>query len=155
MPDDQEIIARATELIDSAFIGVMTTVDERGHPQARCIAAIADSPQLYRLYSLTGRGTRKVEHLTATPRLCWAFRLPDDDASVTVEGTAELLPTSGLPESVWDRLIDYTVPYALPAMQKLRDERHTNFVSIVTEIEAIEYVSPDRGISSPRRVEPR
>jgi general stress protein 26 len=146
MIDDYEALMLATRVIDEAFVGIMTTVDGRHAPVSRLMGAVADNDGLHRLFSLSAKDTRKVQHLENNPAVCWLFGVPPYETTVTLHGVAKRSETPLVPQSIWDRLADWARPYAANV---LTDDRHHAFSVIVSNIHTLELLSPKLGIKSP------
>jgi len=146
MLDDREILELAIKLIDEAFVGTMTTVDEHNAPLSRLMGAIADEDGPHRLFSLSAKDTRKVQHLENNPAVCWVFGFPPYETSITLRGVAKRSETPMVPQPTWDRLADWARPYAANV---LTDDTHHAFSVIVSNIHTLELLSPKLGIKSP------
>ncbi len=146
MIDDRQALDLAIKLIDEAFVGIMTTVDEHFAPVSRLMGAVADEEGPHRLFSLSAKDTRKVRHLEKSPAVCWLFGVPPYDTSILLRGVAKRLETPMVPQPTWDRLADWAKPYAANV---LTDDSHYAFSVIVSNIHTLELISPSLGIKSP------
>ncbi len=149
MLNDTQAIELATQIINEAFIGTLSTVDEHGAPVCRLMGAVADDSGPHRLFSLSGKDTRKIQHLEKNPAICWVFGVPPYDTSVMLRGAGKRLETPVVPQPTWDRLADWARPYAANV---LTDDSHHAFSVIVSNIHTLEILSPSRGIKSPHVV---
>jgi len=147
MIGDPEILELATQVIDEAFVVIMTTVDEHHAPVSRLISAVADEDGPHRLFSLSAKDTRKIKHLQDNPAVCWLFGTPPYETSVLLRGVAKRSETPIVPQLTWDRLADWARPYAANV---LTDESHFAFSVIVSHIHTLELLCPKRGIKSPQ-----
>lgn len=144
--NDQEAIELASQIIDEAFVGIMSTVDDHYAPVSRLMGAVADETGPHRLFSLSAKDTRKIQHLEKNPAICWLFGTPPYDTSVMLRGVGKRLETPVVPQPTWDRLADWAKPYAANV---LTDDSHHAFSVIVSNIHTLEIISPNRGIKSP------
>ena len=146
MMNDQQAIELANKTIEEAFVGIMSTVDDHGAPVSRLMGAVADESGPHRLFSLSAKDTRKIQHLEENSAICWLFGVPPYEASVMLRGKAKRLETPVVPQPTWDRLADWARPYAANV---LTDDSHHAFSVIVSNIHTLEIISPSRGIKSP------
>jgi len=146
MIDDKQAIDLAGELIDEVFVGVMTTVDENYAPVSRLMGAVADEQGPHRLFSLSAKDTRKVQHLEKNPAVCWLFGVPPYETSILLRGVGKRLEMPIVPQPTWDRLADWAKPYAANV---LTDDSHYAFSVIVSNIHTLELICPKLGIKSP------
>tara|TARA_R110002111_G_scaffold248841_1_gene312669 strand:- start:681 stop:1154 length:474 start_codon:yes stop_codon:yes gene_type:complete len=144
--NDQEAIELASQIIDEAFVGIMSTVDDHYAPVSRLMGAVADEAGPHRLFSLSAKDTRKIQHLEKNPAICWLFGTPPYDTSIMLRGVGKRLETPVVPQPTWDRLADWAKPYAANV---LTDDSHHAFSVIVSNIHTLEIISPNRGIKSP------
>jgi len=146
MNNDPEILELAIKVIDDAFVGMMTTVDEHYAPVSRFMGAVVDDDGPHRLFSLSAKDTRKIQHLKKNSAICWLFGIPPYDTSVLLRGVAKRWETPSVPQPTWDRLADWAKPYAANV---LTDDSHYAFSVIVSNIHTLELLCPSRGIKSP------
>lgn len=149
MIDNQEVLDLAIKVIDEAFVGIMTTVDEHSAPVSRLMGAVTDDEGPHRLFSLSAKDTRKVQHLEKNPAVCWLFGTPPYETSVTLRGVAKRSETPIVPQPTWDRLADWARPYAANV---LTDDSHYAFSVIVSNIHTLELLCPKLDIKSPYSV---
>lgn len=146
MVGDKQVLELAVKVIQEAFVGVMTTVDEHDSPVSRFMGAVADEEGPHRLYSLSAKDTRKITHLQKHPAVCWCFGVPPYDTTVMLRGKARRAETPNVPQPTWDRLADWARPYAANV---LTDDSHYSFAVIISNIHTLELLSPGLGIKSP------
>lgn len=144
--NDQEAIELASQIIDEAFVGIMSTVDDHYAPVSRLMGAVADEAGPHRLFSLSAKDTRKIQHLEKNPAICWLFGTPPYDTSIMLRGVGKRLETPVVPQPTWDRLADWAKPYAANV---LTDDSHHAFSVIVSNIHTLEIISPNHGVKSP------
>ena len=146
MPSDQEVLKLADRVIREVFVGVFTTVDANGTPFSRLMGAVADEDGLHRLYSLSAKDTRKVEHIEKNSAVSWVFSAPPYDMTVMLRGRAKRSETPNVPQPTWDQLADWARPYAANV---LTDDSHHSFAVIVSSIHTLEFLCPEKGIKAP------
>lgn len=149
MMDDTQAIEMASKLIDEVFVGIMTTVDEHYAPISRLMGAVADEDGPHRLFSLSAKDTRKVQHIEKNPAICWMFGAPPYETTILLRGVAKRLETPVVPQPTWDRLADWAKPYAANV---LTDDSHYAFSVIVSNIHTLELICPNKGIKAPHVV---
>ena len=149
MPTESEIIAACSRVVNNAFVGLLTTVDEDGAPHSRYMGAAPVTEGLHKLYTLTGRRTRKLKHIKTHAEVCWVFATAQYGEIATLYGTAQVLSGPVVAQQVWDRLADCARAYA---MNVLSDQRNVEFVTIETVIHTVEYLCPAKGIVVPEPV---
>lgn len=147
--NDQQIANRALTVINEAFVGVFSTVDAQGVPHSRVMGAAPMADGLYKLYTLSGKTTRKLQHIQANNRVTWLFHSPHYNDVVTLHGRAEALESPVVAQPVWDRLSECARAYAMNA---LSNESNLEFVVIETRIELLEFICPRMKIYQPRVV---
>lgn len=147
MVSDREILEQSRDILQNAFVGLCTTVDSERQPHSRYMGAVVENGDLARLFSLTARGTRKIDHLQKNHAICWVFATPGFEQVVTLKGTAEVDSTIDLPLSAWHGLIELTQPYA---MNVLSDQTRHSFASVITSVQTLEFLCPPMGLAAPR-----
>ena len=149
MPEitDRDVLARAARVVHRAFVGAMPTLDQQGEPITRYMAAAAVGETLHHLYTLTGRATRKLDHLRHHHEVCWLFALPDYEEVVTLRGRAWALDQPVVAQHVWDRLSEAARAYA---MNVLSNREQVEFVVIESQIDRVEWLCPGEGVVMPR-----
>lgn len=155
MIDNQEVLDLAIKVIDEAFVGIMTTVDEHSAPVSRLMGAVTDDEGPHRLFSLSAKDTRKVQHLEKNPAVCWLFGTPPYETSVTLRGVAKRSETPIVPQPTWDRLADWattsspTTP-TTPSPSSCRTSTPSNCSAPSSTSSR---PTPSSSISSPMRIE--
>lgn len=150
MIDDQQVLAIAREVVEKVAVGCFTTVDEQGRPFARYMSAVTADEKVHWLYSLSGHQSHKVEHLRGNRHVCWIFAEPNYERVVTLHGRATIKPTSEMPVSAYEQLIEFTRPYAV---NLLTDEHHHQYDAILTGVESVDLLAPGMGLTAPQSVE--
>ncbi|MHC4975422.1 MAG: pyridoxamine 5'-phosphate oxidase family protein [Planctomycetota bacterium] len=140
MSTDQELGRRALDIVSDAQLGIFMTCDEDGHPHGRWMAALPVQG-LHWIYSLTARGTRKLEHIARHPEVSWIFTR-DQEEIVLLKGRASVDGEFQGTRDVWDRLASVTQRYAVGP---LSDDDHLELVTVKTRVEQIEVISPPMG----------
>ncbi len=144
---DQEILALAMQVVADQFVGSMATVDFDGRPHVRYMGGSPVADGLNKLYTLTGRKTRKIKQLERNPAVSWLFSREGYEEIVTLHGKARVLSAPVVSQQVWDRLADSARRYV---MNVLSNPENVEFVTIETEVESVEYLCPSRGLVAPR-----
>jgi general stress protein 26 len=89
--DYSELFGRLERLLDSARVGVLSTVDERGFPRSRWMTPVVLRGRPGYLYSLTAPDSPKAEHIRAHPLVEWFFQSKLLDEIFTLSGDARLI----------------------------------------------------------------
>ncbi|MFP4145195.1 MAG: pyridoxamine 5'-phosphate oxidase family protein [Phycisphaeraceae bacterium] len=147
MPSEREIISQAVELIDREFYGVLCTVDEQGAPRARYMGAGTFGRGVERVYTLSTTHARKVSQIEHSPAVCWVFSDRETGDVVTLLGEAKIVAAPSRTGQVWDRLLRAAKHYS---MEMLSRQEEVEYRAIETTVHTLEYLSPSRGIVSPR-----
>lgn len=147
---DSKILENALKIVTHAFVGALTTVDEDAVPYTRWMGAATDTDGLARLYTLTGKNTRKIDHIENNPHVTWLFSTPHYSEVITLMGTARLLDSPVVQQGVWDRLADCAKTYGMNA---LSNTENLEFTVIETRVKTLEYLNPSEGIAKPHTVE--
>lgn len=149
MATDQEMLDLARRLIDEVAVGCMVTIGPEGKPYARYMGGVPGTDDFGWLYSLSAHATNKIEHLRDHPDVCWIFANRGYEDVVTLHGKAKVEPTSEMPASIYDRLIEFAKPYAVNV---LTDPHHYQFEAVVTQVESIELLAPHLGVTAPHAI---
>lgn len=147
MATDRELLADAIGIVNDAFLGMLTTVDEDGVPHARWMGAAAMGGGIHEIHTLCGKGTRKVQQIKANPNVCWVFSTEDYADVVTLHGDAEVLTAPLVRQNVFDRLMDCARKWSMNALSA---DENLEFVTIKTTVRRVEVLSPRRKIFTPR-----
>ena len=150
MTDDRSLVSLATDVVDQAFFGLMSTVDVDGCPHSRYMAAAMGHAGLRTLYSLTTTGTRKLEHLKANPRVCWTFTSADQSTVVTLTGRARAQDSAIETHEVWDRLHEHAQYYAMDVLGQQEDAEYR---ALESELDTLELICPTRGLVAPHVIQ--
>jgi hypothetical protein len=147
--DDRELLETCKRIISHNPLGLFTTVSAGRVPRSRWMVAVVPDSDLSRLYSLTGRHSRKLKDLSQNSSVCWVFTSPHHEDVVTLTGWGVALPSLTQVGISWFSLVEATRPYAMNA---LTDTEETAFAALETVVESIEIVSPRLGIYKSREV---
>lgn len=147
---DAQILEHALQVVTQAFVGALTTVDENAVPHTRWMGAATGGDGLALLYTLTGRSTRKIQHIENNPHICWVFSSPHFSEVITLMGTARVLDAPVVQQQVWDRLADCAKAYGMNA---LSNTENLEFLVIESSVNSLEYLNPGAGITRPRKVD--
>lgn len=149
MLNDHDVIAQAIKVINECFVGLMVTVDRTGMPYARWMGAGGIEGNLQRLFTLSGKQARKIEHLKHNPQVSWVFNTPNLGHVITLYGQARIMESPVVTQAVWDRLTDSAREYI---MGPSSDDRHLEMVAIETRVERLELLSPTLRLYHPQTV---
>lgn len=147
---DAQILDNALKIVTHAFIGALTTVDQDAVPHSRWMGAATGNDGLARLYTLTGRSTRKIDHIENNPHVTWLFSSPHYSEVISLMGTAKLLDSPVVQQSVWDRLAECAQAYGMNA---LSNTENLEFIVIETTVTSMEYLNPGEGVNHPRTID--
>ena len=146
---DRDVISLAVSLVDARFFGFLTTIAPDGYPHTRCMAAVMGHEGLHRLYSLTTRGTRKLEHLQAHSQVCWLFTEPTYETVVKLTGEARAFDSALLTGQIWDHLAEHARYYTMEALSQQAD---AEYQAVESRLSHLEVICPSRGLVTPRLV---
>lgn len=146
---DKQIVTLAMQVVKRQFVGTLVTVDREGQPHTRWMGASPIAEGLSKLYTLTGKRTRKLKHIERNPVVCWQFTAPNYEEVIKLTGRATILSAPVVSQQVWDRLAEAARTYV---MNVLSNQDNLEFVTIETQIDSVEYISATKGLVSPRIV---
>ena len=89
-PTRAEIIRAATAIIAKAHYAALVTIGEKGQPQARPVDPFAPEKDLT-IWIATKATTRKVDQISADPRVTLMYFDPANPGYVTIIGTAKVV----------------------------------------------------------------
>ena len=102
--NDQEVNARAREIIGKCAFPAFATVDEHGCPQMRAMMPVAVEDN-FTVYYITSRMTSKCRQIMANPKVStlWMHVVDPmrDWASVLIKGEAVISDDKALKERFW------------------------------------------------------
>lgn len=143
----EQILNDAVHIINQSFLGMFTTVDGCGMPHSRWMGSAVMADGLTRIYTLSGKDARKLDHLDRNPQVCWVFSTAGYGDIVNLYGQAKMLTAPIVAQSIWDRLVECAQTYTMSA---LSDDRNLEFVTIETQVQRVELISPRRKIFVPQ-----
>lgn len=143
---EAQILSEAMSVLNRCDVGLMCTVDADGMARARWMTCAFGAGGMARLYTLTGKTTRKVEQIRRNPAVTWVFSTPGYGEVVTLLGAARVLESPLMAQSVWDRLVDAARAYSLNG---LADDENLEFVTIETQVQRVELLAPRLKVVSP------
>ena len=112
LEDSEDIENIARELIDGHHPGVLTTVDEKGHPHCRWMATTSFE-EFPAIYSLTAPKSRKLAQIAKNPAVSWMFSNADLSIVVTLTGKADLITDTATTKRIWAAIADKSHAYFL------------------------------------------
>ncbi len=145
---DKQLLSEAIHVVSLNPLGMFTTIGEDGVPLSRWMSAAAVDG-VHRLYTLTGRDTRKVAQIRLHPEVCWVFSSPLCHDVVTLTGKAQVMDSPVVAQEVWDQLATAARCYS---MSSLSDDRNLEFVTLETVVERVELLSPRLRLYVPQSV---
>ncbi len=149
MLSDRQVLNQALDVVNNNFMALLSTVDREGIPHARWMGSSTAAEGLHRLYTLSGKRTRKVEQIRDNPEVCWVFTSEGHGDVVTLYGRARIMTSPSVAQAVWDRLLEHAHRYVMGA---LSENEEAEYVTIETIIHRIELLCPRRKMYVPRSV---
>ncbi len=134
-----ELMRKLESVIDRAKAGVLTTVDEQGHPQARWMTPSVLRGRPEALYAVTSPHSSKVAHLRANPDASWLIQTPSLTEVLTLHGVVNVIDNPALNAEVLELIGD-----RLRVFWKVNPER-MEIVVLETVLREAEYFLPMRG----------
>lgn len=133
----REAMKRAREIISSADVFVLSTVDARNQPQSRLMGAKLVDKGLT-IFMETYADSRKVKQIKKNPRAQLLFATNDNSEVVTLSGKASMDSSMNVRKRIWREnpaSADYFSGYDDPALGliKFKPQR-------------LEYFGPDTGL---------
>jgi general stress protein 26 len=144
-----QVTKEALQVVNEAFLGLLTTVDQQGVPHSRWMGSAVIGNRLSSVYTLTPSGTRKLEQLKHNDNVTWVFSAPEFSDVVTLTGKARVLASPMVAQQVWDRLMECVRLYCMSA---LNDDSNLELVTIEVQVRQIELVSPRLHLYQPAAV---
>lgn len=151
MLSDAQVLAESIRVVNQAFLGMLTTVDEQGVPHARWMGSATAENGLHVIYTLSAPNSRKVEQIRKNPNVCWVFSTEGYTDIVTLYGRASVSSSPLVAQRIWDRLMEHARLWCMAALGNRKD--NLEMVTIETQVTALEYLSPRLGMYAPRRIE--
>ncbi len=146
MMSNEVLLAECIRVVNRAFLGMLTTVDETHMPCARWMGTATAENGLHTLYTLTGKNSRKLAHVRGNPNVCWVFSDTEYNDIVTLYGQAIIHTSPLATQQVWDRLCDFARTWCT---SKIAHEQDMEFVTLETSVTKIEFMSPRLKIYQP------
>lgn len=143
----EQILNDAIHVINQSFLGMFTTVDGSGMPHSRWMGSAVLAEGITRIYTLSGKESRKLDHLIRNPQVTWVFSTAGYGDIINLYGQGRVLAAPIVAQSIWDRLVECAQTYAMSA---LSDDRNIEFVTIETLVQRVELISPRRKIFIPQ-----
>jgi len=110
----EEIRQTSLELLDSADAAYVTTIDEDGCPQTRCMFNLRNKDKFPRLidmfsdhqddfmvYFSTNTSSEKVAQIKKNPAVCVYYCKPEDFHGVMLSGNIEIVDDPKIREELW------------------------------------------------------
>jgi general stress protein 26 len=112
--DDQEIREVSLELLESADAAYVTTIDQEGCPQTRCMFNLRNKHKFPKLIDVfeehkedfmilltTNTSSEKVTHIRRNPAACIYYCRPEDFHGLMLTGTIEIVDDHRIRERLW------------------------------------------------------
>jgi general stress protein 26 len=112
--NDQEIRARARQIIDKSVNAIFTTMDEHGfpHPRTMWTAGMDDD---FTAYFVTSRSLLKIRQIEADPRVCLFWTQVEGDnigwSYAFIKGKAEITDEQALRDRFWNDTMNQYFPH--------------------------------------------
>jgi general stress protein 26 len=110
----EEIKRASLELLDSAEAAYVTTIDQEGRPQTRCmfnlrnkskfpklIDMFSDHQHDFTIYFSTNTSSEKVAQIKKNPAACVYYCQPEDFHGMMLSGNIEIVDDPKIRESLW------------------------------------------------------
>ena len=104
---DTESISKVTDIINSAHIGMLTTINEEGALVSRPLA-VQDVKDDGDMWFFTSANTSQVAHIRANPAVNVSFGKRTE--WVSVAGTAEVVTDRQLIHDMWNQVVEAWFP---------------------------------------------
>lgn len=102
--NDQDVKARARDIVEKCAFPAFATMDEQGCPQMRAMMPVAVEDD-FTVYYVTHRMTAKCRHINANPKVSalWTHVVDPmrDWRSVLIKGEARIMDDKALRERFW------------------------------------------------------
>lgn len=108
----QEAIEKLNELIKDIDFTMMTTIDTDGVLRSRPMST-QESEVTDALWFFTSDQTHKTEEIEKDNRVNLSYASPDDNAYVSVSGTAEIVKDKAKMEELWNPILKAWFPKGL------------------------------------------
>ena len=132
-----EVLAQATEIVNNARVGLLTTVDPEGVPHARWMGVGALVQGVRVLYTISRADGRKIAQIENNAAVCWVFTEEKYRRVATLYGRAYPDHSPILRQKVWDQVFDRHLLYCLQ-----RDD--CDLVVLTTLVDRVEVFHPDQ-----------
>jgi len=134
-----EFLKKLENIIETAKIGILATVDETGCPYTRWMTPGFIRERAGVLFALTSRDFRKIRHLEKNPRVQWQFQTRTLDQIINLRGLLTIIDNSALKTEVIEG-----IGSRLNVFWKLNDDPSSLLV-LETIIESAEIFYPMKG----------
>ena len=130
-----DVHAVAWDIISSARVVTLITLNDEGQPQARLLDATPPDSGEFVIWMGTNRNSAKVAEISHNPRATLFYRSLDGGGYVTLRGTASIVDDAALKERYWR-----------PAWEAFYPDRDALFVLIRFQPDDGEVVSFANGL---------
>lgn len=112
--NDRETRCTSLELLGSAEGAFVTTIDEHGYPQTRCMFNLRNKMKFPKLVSIfedhtddfmilftTNTSSAKIAQIKKNPAVCVYYCIPDESNGLMLSGDIEILNDPKIREELW------------------------------------------------------
>lgn len=135
----KELLETTERILDTARVGILTTVDSEGRPWTRWMTPKFLRGEPGRLYAVTAEGFRKVDHIRSNRNVGWMIQKNTMDEVIHLSGKAMIVDNPTLKADVLEGIGGY-----LGNFWRLNTEA-LELVVIETLIQEIDYYDPMKG----------
>jgi len=130
-----EIVGALDDVIDTAQVAVLATIDPEGRPAMRWMTPATVRGRPGYLYAVTSPQFRKVRHLQSCPAVEWLFQTPELNRIVTVQGRMSIIDNPQLKSEVLE-----SIGRRLEVFWRVNEK--TDFIVLETAIDRISVFHP-------------
>jgi pyridoxamine 5'-phosphate oxidase len=135
----KELLETTERILDTARVGLLTTVDNDGQPWVRWMTPKFLRGEPGRLYAITAEGFRKVDHIRNNRNVGWMIQNNTMDEVIHITGKAMIVDNPTLKADVLEGIGGY-----LGNFWRLNTDA-LELVVIETLIQEIDYYDPMKG----------
>ncbi len=102
--DMRDMFRRLDRILESARVGILTTVDERGYPHSRWMTPGLVPGREGHIYAVTSPSFRKALEAASHPQVGWIFQTRSLDEIITAGGRITIIDNPSLKSEVQEAL---------------------------------------------------
>lgn len=112
--DEKEVKKASLELLESADGAYVTTIDQEGYPQTRCMFNLRNKQKFPKLIEIfekhtddfmilltTNTSSFKISHIKKNPAVCVYYCKPDEFHGLMLSGNIEIVDDHRIREQIW------------------------------------------------------